>query len=325
MTLEQSVRVVASGHAHPSHVVTSDELAGAIPGLDVGWAEKRLGIATRHLAGPHELVADLAVDALGGALDRAGWAGTELDALICGTSFADDLLPATASLIARDVAPGAIAFDVNAACASLPYALVLAESLLTTRPELDRVAVCVAEHPSAWADYQDRDSSVFWGDAAGCLLLEVGSRAPSGFRVVGTALANDATFAEKVRVRRGGHFHHDGRYSRSQVIELTYRTCQEVLAGAGLGIGDITAFVGHQSNIPLLQDVGDRLGLDWDRQWHNVEWAGNQGGAGLLTAFSAGWQHHGGELTPGDHVLLAAVGGGYSSGAVLLEWEGPAA
>ena len=92
-----------------------------------------------------------------------------------------------------------------------------------------------------------------------------------------SALANDSTYAEKVRVRRGGVFHHDGPYSRTQVIELTERTSLEVLAAAGLDMGDVVAFVGHQSNIPLLEDVGLRLGVDWDRQWHNVEWAGNQG------------------------------------------------
>jgi 3-oxoacyl-[acyl-carrier-protein] synthase III len=321
---DQTICIVASGHAHPTQVVTSDELAESVPGLQAGWSEKRLGIRTRHLAGPHEHVADLAIASLHGALELAGWSGSDLDAVICGTSFADDLLPATASLIARDVAPTAVAFDVNAACASVPYGLVLAESLLTTRPELARMAVCVSEHPSAWADYQDRDSSVFWGDSAGCLLVERGEPA-QGFRLVASALANDATYAEKVRVRRGGVFHHDGRYSRTQVIELTQRTSLEVLAAAGLDIGDVVAFVGHQSNIPLLEDVGLRLGVDWDRQWHNVEWAGNQGGAGVLTAFSQGWQAHAEDLEPGDHVLLATVGGGYSAGAVLLEWMGASA
>ena len=86
--------------------------------------------------------------------------------------------------------------------------------------------------------------------------------------------------------------------------------------------GDLRAFVGHQSNMRLLAALGERLGIEWDRQWHNVEWAGNQAGAGVATAFSRGWADHGAELTPGDHVLLAAVGGGYSGGAILLEWVG---
>ena len=172
-----------------------------------------------------------------------------------------------------------------------------------------------------WADYQDRESSIFWGDAAGCVLLERGASQPS-FRVVEVALVNDNVYPEKVRVRPHGHFHHDGRYSYNQVLDLSERAASQVLKNAGLGAGDLRAFVGHQSNMRLLAALGERLGIEWDRQWHNVEWAGNQAGAGVATAFSRGWADHGAELTPGDHVLLAAVGGGYSGGAILLEWVG---
>jgi len=59
-----------------------------------------------------------------------------------------------------------------------------------------------------------------------------------------------------------------------------------------------------------------------ERQWTNVEWAGNQAGSGLLTAFSLGWQAHRNDLVVGDHVLLVAVGAGYTCGGVLLEWRG---
>jgi 3-oxoacyl-[acyl-carrier-protein] synthase-3 len=313
---EAVITLVASGHAHPSHELTSDAIADAVPGLEVGWAQKRLGMSSRRVAGPHEHISSFAIAALDHALARAGWEPDSLDAVVCGTSFVDDLLPATASLIAQDVAPAALAFDVNAACASGPYALMLTQALLQTRPGLRRIAVCVAERPTAWADYSDRESSVFWGDSAGCVLVERSRNA--GFELLGTELSNDATYAERVRVRRGGHFHHDGRYSREMVIELTNRTCRRVLEQAGATVGDVRAFVGHQSNVPLLIDVGDKLDLPFDRQWHNVEWAGNQGGAGVITAFSAGWHAHEDELVDGDLVLLAAVGGGYSGGAALL-------
>lgn len=317
---ERTTYIVASGHAHPERVVTSDGLARTVPGLEVGWSEARLGITERRMAASHEHIAGFAVSALRQALEHVGWSGSDLDAIICGTSFVDDLLPATASMIARDVSPSALAFDVNAACASVPYTLVLAESLLMTHDDIERIAVCVAERPTAWANYEDRDSCVFWGDSAGCVLLQRGG--DTGLRLAATALKNDSTFAEKVRVRRGGHFQHDGRYSRGQVIDLTEATCKQVLASEGIDPASVRVFVGHQSNIPLLRDIGERLGVPWDRQWHNVEWAGNQGGAGVLTALSAGLHANPGKLRRGDYVLVAAVGGGYSAGAVLLEWRG---
>lgn len=318
---DESVFVVGAGHAHPSSVLTSDDLAVTVPDLDVGWSEKHLGIDSRRVAADDEHISTFAIAATRQALETAGLAGGRLDAIICGTSFVDDLLPATASFVAQAVAPAAVAFDLNAACASGPYGVVIAESLLRTDPQMRHIAVCVAERPTAWADYSSRDSSVFWGDSAACLVLRRGG--PGGLRIVGTALRNEAEFAEKVRVPRGGSFSHDGRFSRSRVIALTQETCTDVLSRARVDAADVRAFVGHQSNIPLLHEVGDKLGIPWDRQWHNVEWAGNQGGAGALSALSAGLHDHSHELQPGDLVLVAAVGGGYSAGAFLMEWQPP--
>jgi len=221
-------------------------------------------------------------------------------------------------MISRDLCPSAIAFDINAACASFPYALGVAQAMMTGRRDLRRVAVCAAERPTVWADYQDRDSSVYWGDAAGCALLQ--TEPGPGFRLIDVVLLNDNAYPEKVRVRHHDTFAHDGHYSYQQVLDLTDKASRQLLDGVGLTPRDLVAFVGHQSNIRLLREVGERLGIDWQRQWHNVEWAGNQAGAGVATAFSAGWRAHTGEIRPGDHIVLAAVGGGYAVGAALLQY-----
>lgn len=317
----ESVFVAGLGHAHPSKTLTSEELASTVPDLEQGWAEKHLGIVSRRVAGEDEHIATFAIEATRQALGMAGLAGSDLDAIIVGTSFVDDLLPATASFVAQAVAPTAIAFDLNAACASGPYGVVVADSLLRTREQMTAVALCVAERPTAWADYGRRDSSVFWGDSAAALVIKRGG--PGGLRIVANSLRNEAEFAQKVRVPRGGVFSHDGRFSRSRVIALTRATCIDVLNEAGATARDVRGFVGHQSNIPLLHDVGDALGIPWDRQWHNVEWAGNQGGAGAICALSAGFRDNYDEMRSGDLVLVAAVGGGYSAGAFLLEWQPP--
>ncbi len=312
------VYLVAAGHAHPPTELTSAEVERSVPGVAEGWLESRMGIASRRVLAHHESLAELGVRAVRDAAASAAWQADEIDALVGAVSFVDDVLPATASMIARDLSTSALAFDVNAACASFPYGLAVAQALMISRPELERVAVCAAERPTVWSDYEDRDSSVYWGDSAGCALLQ--TEPASGFRLVGVALANDNAHAEKVRVRHHGTFHHDGRYSYEQVVRLTDRTSRELLDRAGLAPSELVAFVGHQSNIRLLREVGEKLGVDWERQWHNVEWAGNQAGAGVATAFSAGWRTHDASLRPGDHVLLAAVGGGYSAGAALLQY-----
>jgi 3-oxoacyl-[acyl-carrier-protein] synthase-3 len=301
-------------------VLTNAELEQRVPDLSGDWITKVLGIEERRVLRPSESLEDLALQALDGALARAGWDPESVDAVVCGTSFVDDLLPATASLVAADRCHHAVAFDLNAACASGLYAVAVARSLMAVDPRLHRVAVLVAERPTAWADYRDRESCVFWGDGAACLLL---SDEPGDgcFEVLDVALVNDNEHASKVRVRRGGSFRHDGRYSYQQVLTLSSKGAAEVLGRVGASAADLRAFVGHQSNLRLLAELGDRLGVAWDRQWHNVAWAGNQGAAGVATAFSGGWHDHAEELADGDLVLLTAVGGGYSGAALLLRWQ----
>ena len=123
-----------------------------------------------------------------------------------------------------------------------------------------------------------------------------------------------------MRVGRTSGFHHDGRYSYGQVLALTQATLEKVMKNEGIEARDLRAFTGHQSNVSLLGHLSDQLGVPWERQWHNVSWAGNQGAAGVLTAFSAGWERDRDQLTDGDYVAMAAVGGGYSAGAALLQW-----
>lgn len=313
------IYLLAAAHAHPATVRTNADLERALPDLERGWIERNLGIEERRIAGSGDRVSDLAISALSEALRSAAWEGATLDAIVCGASFVDQVLPATASFIASAVAPTAVAFDVNAACASFPVAMSVAVAMMRSRRAPRRVAVCVAEHPTVWADDGDPRSCVYWGDGAGVVLL--GADRPSlGFEVLDVALAGDHEHPERVLTERDGTFMHDGPFSYQQVLRLAGATVAAVLEDAGLEAGDVAAFVGHQSSPRLLAALGDQLGIPLERQWQNVRWAGNQGAAGVLTAFSDGWQAHGAELRHGDHVVLAAVGGGYSGGAVLLRW-----
>tara|TARA_R110002049_G_scaffold53223_32_gene149078 strand:+ start:839 stop:1804 length:966 start_codon:yes stop_codon:yes gene_type:complete len=314
-------RIVAGGHGHPTTVLDTHQLEEVLPNLESGWVGERLGMKTRRVALPHERVADLGISATEQALARAGWRGDDLDLVVCGASFLEDLMPARASVIAQAVNPDAVAFDVNAACSSALYAIAVAHSMMSVDPSLKRAAVCVVERPTASADYRDSHSSVFFGDSAACLLVER-SEAESGFGIEVISMLNDARHSEAVRVPRNGHFQHDNRSAFRHVMEMGEKVSRAALEGAGLSVDDIAHIVGHQANQSVLGSLGERLGVPWERQWHNFEWAGNQGAAGVLTAFCGAWYDNLDTLTTGDRVMLNTVGSGYTAAAVLLRWLG---
>lgn len=319
MAMSKPVYLVGAGHAHPERVLSSAELEATIPSLSEGWSEKHLGMAGRRTLPIEGRVGDLLVDAVGDALGDVGWDGASLDAIVCGTAFPDQVVPAAASYVAQAYNTEAVAFDVNAACAGFVYALSIAAALFQTGT-CRRAVACAGEHATAYADYTDAHSSVFWGDSGGAALLAGEPHAGGCFEIVDFVLNGDHEYPDKVFVPRGGYFRSDARYSYSQVVSLSSRAVQELYDRNGIASTDIHAAVLHQANQNILQDVGEAIGVPYDRQWHNFEWAGNQSAAGVSTAFSAGWKQHRHELRDGHHVVLAAVGGGYAGSAALLRW-----
>jgi 3-oxoacyl-[acyl-carrier-protein] synthase-3 len=267
-----------------------------------------------------EDIAPLAVEAVADALARAGWSGRDLDLLVCGSTFVDQQVPPTSSRIASAINPDATNFDVNACCAGFPYALTIAAALATWDRSTQKMAVCVAENISPYINHDDSESSIFFGDSAGAALLQRGPRSGS-FEVVGAELMNDSESPEFVKVPRGGSFRHDGPRSYKEVVRLSEVVGRRALDLAGAEGSDVRVFVGHQSNHRLLAEVAGALDVPVDRQWANVSWAGNQSGAGALTALSDGWHTHGGELEDGDLVLVASVGAGVTAGALLLRYH----
>lgn len=319
MTSSSPMYLVASGHAHPERELTSAELEQRVPGLSEGWSDRHLGMASRRVLGVEQQVNDLTIDAVAQALDRVGWKGESLDAVICGTVLPDQVVPASASYVARVHCPSAVAFDVSAACASFIYALATARGLATSAG-FDRMAVCSGEHATAYGDYTDPRSCVFWGDAAGAALACTEDPGSGCFEVVDIELNGDHEHPEKVFIPRNGPFRSDARYSFAEVVRLGSAAVHAVLERNAVDPSTVVGSVFHQASHRILVELGDQVGIPVERQWHNYEWAGNQSAAGVATAFSAGWQQHRDDLHDGDHVVLAAVGGGYAGAAALLRW-----
>lgn len=320
MSLSRPVYVVGAGHAHPERELASTDLERIVPGVSEGWSEKHLGMTSRRVLGVEECVNDLLVEAVADALREAGWSGASLDAIVCGTVFPDQVVPASASYVARAHNPAAVAFDVSAACASFLYALSTAGGLLQT-DGFRRAAICSGERPTAYADYTDPHSCLFFGDSAGAVVATTQEPADACFELVDIVLNGDHEHPEKVFVPRNGHFRSDARFSFATVLRLGSAAVRSVLERNDVPPSRVVGSVMHQASQRVLVELGDLVGVPLDRQWHNYDWAGNQSAAGVVTALSAGWKAHRAELRDGDHVVLASVGGGYTGAAALLRWK----
>src|SRR6202049_1504832 len=163
-------QIAGCGAYLPKRVVTNDELAARLDTSD-SWIRQRTGIGERRIAAAGELTSDLAFHASCRALDRAGMSGSDLDLIVLATATPDETFPSTAvKLQARLGMKQGAAFDVQAVCSGLIFALAVADNAL--RLGQARTALVIgAETFSRILDWQDRSTCVLFGDGAGAIVL----------------------------------------------------------------------------------------------------------------------------------------------------------
>src|ERR671910_3002234 len=130
MTRRPFAEMVSVGVAVPPGVLTNADLTRMLDTSDE-WIVERTGIRERRIARPEQSVAMLSQEASEKALQRAGMAATDLDAIVLATASPDRLLPSTAcDLQALLGANRAAAFDIGAAFPGFLFAHTVAERLI---------------------------------------------------------------------------------------------------------------------------------------------------------------------------------------------------
>ncbi len=310
----------------PERVLTNADLAKIVDTSDE-WITSRTGIKERRIAAAGELTSTMGVEAARKALADAGMEPEDIDLIILATSTPDQTFPATAVTIQADLGiTGGAAFDVQAVCSGFVFAMATADNYLKGG-QFKRALVIGAEAFSRILDWNDRGTCVLFGDGAGALVVEAqllnGGTTDRG--VLATTLRSDGRYRDKLYVDGGpsstgtvGHVRMDGpevfRHAVTKISEVIGTTLEQ----AGYKASDVDWFVPHQANRRILDGAARKLGLDPDRIIITVDRHANTSAASIPLALAAGCAE--GRIKKGDLVLLEAMGGGFTWGAVLLRW-----
>ncbi|PHP29544.1 beta-ketoacyl-ACP synthase III [Limimaricola cinnabarinus] len=323
MTIRAVVR--GTGHYLPERVMENAEFEKLVETTDE-WIRSRSGIERRHIVAEGQTTSDLASRAARAALDDAGVAPDEVDAIILATSTPDFTFPSTATMVQRELGmTRGFAFDVQAVCAGYVYALTTANAMILTG-QARRVLVIGAETFSRIIDWTDRATCVLFGDGAGALLLEAaegdGGTADRG--ILAADLNSDGRHKDILHVDGGvstgatGHLRMEGREVFRHAVEKLAQTAHLSLEKAGLTAEDVDWVVPHQANIRIIQATAKKLGLPMDKVVVTVQDHGNTSAASIPLALSVGRAR--GQIREGDLVVTEAIGGGLAWGSVVLRW-----
>lgn len=316
--------VTGVGGFLPPGIVTNADLAKVVDTSDE-WIFERTGIRSRRRASPDQATSDLAVAAAEKALAAAGRGAADIDLIIVATTTPDLTFPATATIVQRKLAaPIGIAFDVQAVCSGFVYAMAVADGFVARG--LARCALVIgAETMTRLMDWTDRGTCVLFGDGAGAVVLESseGHGGPGDRGILGFSLRADGTKQDLLYVDGGpsttgsvGKLRMQGnQVFRHAVINIS-EAVTEAAKVARVEIGQIDWFIPHQANQRILEGVARRLGIDGDRVISTVAEHANTSAASIPLALSQGVLD--GRIKPGQLLLMEAMGGGLTWGAVVL-------
>jgi 3-oxoacyl-[acyl-carrier-protein] synthase-3 len=320
-------RITGTGSYLPPKRVTNAELAAqlAADGVETSdeWIVERTGIRARHFAEPDVTSSDLGVQAARQALEAAGRKASEIDLIIVATSTPDMVFPSAACILQNKLGvAGCPAFDVQAVCSGFVYALTVADAMIRTG-SASKALVIGAEVFSRILDFKDRTTCVLFGDGAGAVVLEA-SDTPG---ILASDLHADGKHVGILCVPGGVSrgqvigdplLKMDGQAVFKLAVGVLEQAARATLAKAGKTEADVDWLIPHQANIRIMQGTAKKLKLPLAKLVVTVDEHGNTSAASIPLALDVAVRS--GKVKKGDTLMLEGVGGGFTWGAVLLDF-----
>ena len=320
-------RITGTGSYLPPNRLTNAQLTAelAVRGVETSddWIVDRTGIKARHFAAPDMTSSDLAFEAARHAIEAAGLQAADIDLIIVATSTPDMVFPSVACILQHKLGiAGCPAFDVQAVCSGFIYALTIADAMIKTGTA-SKALVIGAEVFSRILDFSDRTTCVLFGDGAGAVVLEA-SETPG---ILASDLHADGKHVDILSVPghvSGGQvlgsplLQMDGQAVFKLAVGVLEKTARTVLAKANLLETDIDWLIPHQANLRIMHSTARKLKLPLEKLIVTVDQHGNTSAASIPLALDEAVRS--GKVKRDDILMLEGVGGGFTWGAVLLQY-----
>jgi len=330
------MRAIISGVGHfaPENKLTNKDLEQMVDTNDE-WITTRTGIKERRILGKDKGTSFMAVKAAEMVLSQRNISADELDLIIVATVTPDMPVPSTAALVQKDLkASNCWGFDLNGGCTGFVYALSVA-SQFVENGKYQKIMVIGADKMSAIIDYEDRNTCILFGDAAGAILIEpsndhlandnLGIRDfilhmdGSGYRSLYVNAGGSLEPASQETVNKKRHFvYQDGKAVFKRAVKDMADVSLQIMKRNNLAGKDIRFLIPHQANFRIIDSVAKKMNLDENHVVVNIDKYGNTTAATIPLAMSEVYQDH--LIKKGDWIVISAFGAGYTWGSCLIKW-----
>lgn len=304
--------IIGIGRYLPEKIVTNADLEKMVDTSDE-WIRTRTGIEERRIADNETDTSDMAYEAARTAIVDADISAEEIDLILVATVTPDQPFPSVACLLQERLgAKKAAAMDISAACAGFMYGMITAKQFIDNGA-YKNVLVVGVEKLSKITDWEDRNTAVLFGDAAGAAVL---GPVPDGKGILAFELGADGSGAK--------HLYQDEKLIMNgrEVFKFAVRQMGEssvnVIEKAGLKKEDVDFLVPHQANIRIMEAARQRLELPIEKMSKTVNKYGNTSAASIPISLVEDLEA--GRVKENDVVVMVGFGGGLTWGAIIMRW-----
>lgn len=325
----QRVEIAGTGAYLPERILTNDDLSRMVDTSDE-WIRTRTGMRERRIARADEYTSDMGAEAARRALASAGMTAAEVGLIVVATCTPDMVFPSTACAVQQKIgASNAFCFDLSAACSGFLYALETARGMIAAGQH--RTALVIgAEKMSCVLDWQDRSTCVLFGDGAGAVVLRPAER---GRGILASAMGSDGSLGDLLKIPGGGCVHpasaqtlHDrlhcvkmgGNQVFKHAVVCMSQAGEAVLEKAGIELSQVDWVIPHQANMRIVNAIAERAGFPIEKVVTNLDRVGNISAASIPVALDEAVRD--GRIRRGNLLLFVAFGGGFTWGAMALEY-----
>ena len=322
-------KITATARYLPERTLTNFDLEKMVDTTDE-WIRSRTGIENRHIVAEGEATSDMGTQIAKQLLARSEKSAEEIDLILVATSTPDFPVVSTAALVQDKIgAANAWGFDIVAACTGFVYAMETGSKMVESG-QYKNVIVIGADTMSSIIDYTDRNTCVIFGDGGGGVLLEPSENEHG---VLDSILYTDGSGSKYLTVPAGGSLHpasidtiekrmhyvyQDGKTVYKFAVKNMAKVSKQILDKNGLKGEDIKLFIPHQANKRIIDAAAERCGLQKDQVFVNINRYGNTTAGTIPLAIDEAVEMN--LLAEGDLLLLAAFGGGFTWGSMLIRW-----